>query len=383
MCLIENNAKRFIGNTLEKPQLILKRMKVRDTNFGTEIIKDGTSYQEIPAEIQYNKKKKSKKNKHQYKANYFSNNIEKVCCLQNEIYGFQNFLRNATKINHNLIENEEGIFECEFNTSKYTNILILATWEKSTTQVIFDLEDTTEIIEKRNLSLSDPLDYTKFFNEVRNTDLIYSESTYKIQNITSTDYILVDCLDKVKKITDNICEIKQIQVEKDLFFLLHWNTLSDSEKNIKFGEFEWHEVNLFLYFKDFKYFEKVVKPFINSKMEKTFIDHWLLEDYNSIFHYQEIGYFDKLNTLEQSLLAYAVMTINKEMAKTIARRIQEEADANSKESPEFKNKLFDTVLSLNLLQNDKAKEELKKRVSSRAPAQRRGGKVHGSLEPAV
>ena len=71
------------------------------------------------------------------------------------------------------------------------------------------------------------------------------------------------------------------------------------------------------------------------------------------------------------------------MAKTIARRIQEEADANSKESPEFKNKLFDTVLSLNLLQKDKAKEELKKRVSSRAPAQRRGGKVHGSLEPAV
>jgi hypothetical protein len=44
------NAKRFIGNTLERPQLIMKRLKVRDTTFDTEIVKEGSAYDGIVAE---------------------------------------------------------------------------------------------------------------------------------------------------------------------------------------------------------------------------------------------------------------------------------------------------------------------------------------------
>ena len=47
------NAKRFIGNTLEKPQLIMKRLKVRDTTFDTEVVKDGGAYAGIQADRDY------------------------------------------------------------------------------------------------------------------------------------------------------------------------------------------------------------------------------------------------------------------------------------------------------------------------------------------
>ena len=50
------NAKRFIGNTLEKPQLIMKRLKVRDTTFDTEVVKDGGAYTGIEADRAYNVK---------------------------------------------------------------------------------------------------------------------------------------------------------------------------------------------------------------------------------------------------------------------------------------------------------------------------------------
>ena len=350
------NAKRFIGNTLEKPQLILKRLKVRDTNFDTEVVKDGGEYGAFQAEKQFDLYRGPINTYNSLGGSLqFQNNIDKLCYLQNEIYGYQNFLKNATAVNQNLNETERGTFEWEFDASKYTNIMILATGEKSTTQVIYDLENPWEEIEKRNLALSDALDHTKFFNEVRNTDSVSKGETYRIRDITSSEYIFVDCLDKVKKASDDLCEIKGVSIDKDLMFLINWNTFSESEQNKKYSEFVCHEVNLFLYFKDHSYFVKVAKPFIASKMEKTFIDYWLLNEFESILHYQEIGNFDKLNTLEQSLLVFALSTINMDKAKSLARRIGDGSDAVSKESAGMKNRMFDTVLSLNLLQKDTTK----------------------------
>jgi hypothetical protein len=49
------NAKRFIGNTLERPQLVLKRLKVRETNFDSEVVREGAQYESLQAEKEYAK----------------------------------------------------------------------------------------------------------------------------------------------------------------------------------------------------------------------------------------------------------------------------------------------------------------------------------------
>jgi len=36
--------KRFMGNTLDRPQLLLNRHKLRDTKFDDEVVQDGTQY---------------------------------------------------------------------------------------------------------------------------------------------------------------------------------------------------------------------------------------------------------------------------------------------------------------------------------------------------
>jgi hypothetical protein len=357
------NAKRFIGNTLERPQLIMKRMKVKDTSFVNEVIKDGAVYESIQADRNFAMKKKmGGEARGRRMADPFQNNIERLCCLQNQIYGFQNFLKNAACVIKNLTPDANGNVDVELDVSNYTNVLILATSEKSTTQVIYDIEDPVENTKKRNLTLNEPLDHTKFFNEVRNTDNIYEAETYRIQDITSTEYIFVDSLDKIKKVSDDLLEITGKNVDKDLFFLLKWGSLGEEQKNKKYTEFQCHEMNLFLYFKDNKYFVKVAKPFISSKMEKTFMDYWLLGDFEKILHYQEICHFDKLNALEQTLLVFAVLVVSPEKAKVIAKRIKDASDAVSKISPEQKNRMFDTVLSLNLLQKDTSKMELMQQV---------------------
>ena len=243
---------------------------------------------------------------------------------------------------------------------------IIATNNKASTQVIADISSASVEIEKRNLSLTEPLDSNKYFNEVRNTDLVMNESTYNIQDITSTEYIFVDSINKVKRACDDVCKIKGVTLDETLFFLLKWNKLTDEQKNKKYNEYQCHEMNLFVYFKDHRYFNKVAKPFIASKMEKTFIDYWLLGEDDAILHYQDIGNFDKLNALEQSLLVFTVIKHDADKAVRLADRIRLGSESNEKMmTPEAKNKLFDTVLSLNLLQKDTQKIEMLKKVEER------------------
>ena len=75
---------------------------------------------------------------------------------------------------------------------------------KVSTQVIADIGSASLEIEKRNLLLTEPLDSNKYFNEGRNIDLVMNKSTYNIQDITSTEYIFVDFINKVKRACDDV-----------------------------------------------------------------------------------------------------------------------------------------------------------------------------------
>lgn len=54
--------------------------------------------------------------------------------------------------------------------------------------------------------------------------------------------------------------------------------------------------------KDKEWFERVIKPFITNKYEKTFIDYFLLGKNKIIQNYKETFEFNKLNAFEKILL---------------------------------------------------------------------------------
>lgn len=59
--------------------------------------------------------------------------------------------------------------------------------------------------------------------------------------------------------------------------MLKWPTLSSEQKAKTYSEYCSHEFNLFLKLKDNPFFESAVRPFLTNKMEKTFVDYWLLD----------------------------------------------------------------------------------------------------------
>ena len=62
-------------------------------------------------------------------------------------------------------------------------------------------------------------------------------------------------------------------------FLKDWISFTDRQKLDKYNEYASHELNIFLYFKDAKFFKAAVHPFLQNKIEKTFVDFFLLGDH--------------------------------------------------------------------------------------------------------
>ena len=57
---------------------------------------------------------------------------------------------------------------------------------------------------------------------------------------------------------------------------MKWATTTNEEKLKHYSKNHCHELNIFIWFKDPVFFAETVKPYLLNKMEKTFVDYYLL-----------------------------------------------------------------------------------------------------------
>lgn len=87
-------------------------------------------------------------------------------------------------------------------------------------------------------------------------------------------------------------------------FLLRWHALTPKEKLQKYNKYLGHELNVFAFFKDKKFWELVVKKHMANKTNKTFIDYFVLQDANSLLKHCSPQGIAALNAIELCLLVY-------------------------------------------------------------------------------
>lgn len=195
--------------------------------------------------------------------------------------------------------------------------------------------------------------------ESRSTIKILKDEENFIEDISSTEVQLVDDLSKIHEILSEIRKHQGVSSTGfEVFdFVLRWHTLSTTEKDRYYSDYCCHELNLFVFKKDPVYFKDTVKPFIQSKMEKQFIDFYLLGQTAQVMKHTEIHLYEKLNALEKCLLVEVVRQKGKsEEAQAFAESMQLLHSARNKQdqdSVNYSDKIFDLVLNLNTLSNDK------------------------------
>eukprot|EP01022_Parablepharisma_sp_SALTPOND_P023508 TRINITY_DN4_c0_g2_i2.p1 TRINITY_DN4_c0_g2~~TRINITY_DN4_c0_g2_i2.p1 ORF type:complete len:1596 (+),score=184.76 TRINITY_DN4_c0_g2_i2:189-4976(+) len=378
-CFERRHQPRFTGNTLDKPKLILKRTLIQSTHTQQEILSTGSSYnyeqeryaptakpmpvpgyapmtQCMPAApMQYAVKSQVlAKGAGGLGGKTYTSYHGTVC---DRISVYQNFLGLEPLMRYNLPANPDGSLIIELDEKfkeNYGCALILAVDKGSVAHYLHPFSGTK--IDKRDLSLAKALDIEKSYSEMRTTKCVEKYDTYLIDDITSTDLQIVDSLEKVILVIKELMRLHGVSIKDfDKFErLVQWGSLGEEEKNKMMSRYTSHELHLFIYKKDPEYFNKVVKVYLQNKMEKTFIDYYLLGNITEMLEFANSpSMFESMNPLEKALLVEAlVLNGKKDLAKGIAQRMRNALLSQKKTAAE-QNRIFDTVLSLGALKTTK------------------------------
>lgn len=175
-------------------------------------------------------------------------------------------------------------------------------------------ESTSQSI-KRDLTLKKKLDESKGLIEARQHSCLIKDNSEFIADMGTSKIQTVDSLRKVHEILREISKLIGTPVNEwtKLDVILKWSRLSNDEKNRYYSDLMSHELNVFLKFKDTEYFESTVRGILSNKMEKSFIDFYVLDKFDEIVEFARPDKFKELNALEVCFLIDALV---KQSAKT-------------------------------------------------------------------
>ncbi|KAI9312675.1 hypothetical protein BX666DRAFT_1880893 [Dichotomocladium elegans] len=117
-------------------------------------------------------------------------------------------------------------------------------------------------------------------------------------DMTQHEWEIVSSLEKV---FDHFCMATEFSLE-DFRFLNTWHSMPLAQKLKKHQEMVCHELNLWLKFKDPAFFDAYVKPSIKSKLRKSFMDTYLLDE-DLTMYANDICLYGTLSMIEKALLA--------------------------------------------------------------------------------
>ncbi len=329
--------KRFTGNMLEKPPLLIRRNFMQICKSTGEQSTAGTAFEGTLVEDQA---APPSVEGFSYPALPSSGNDDTA-------YWYQNFLKHSPMAMWNMVADETGNVRAQIDPAllrAYSGMYVVSLGKEGVSHSFRSLD--CDGIEKRDLALRTPLDAAKSFSELRTTKCILKNESYIFDDIASAETQIVDSLEKVLAVQTELIKSKALDKFRDL---VHWNSLPRSKKVSIFSQYYCHEMNLFISKKDPEFFKTVVRPFIQNKMEKTFIDHYLLRSAKVMKKYAtRVGLYEKLNYLEKSLLVEFVATDGDlAVAKVLAQRLTNELLPH-KISIQEQQLVFGLILSLNL-----------------------------------
>eukprot|EP00830_Metopus_es_P002375 TRINITY_DN1213_c0_g1_i6.p1 TRINITY_DN1213_c0_g1~~TRINITY_DN1213_c0_g1_i6.p1 ORF type:complete len:2229 (-),score=458.73 TRINITY_DN1213_c0_g1_i6:107-6793(-) len=388
-CFDRRNEHRFTGNTLDKPKLLLKRTLVQATQTQRETWDAGTAYQhaEERARAMPQQYYAQQQQMIPQAANYYPQMQQMAMAPSSYVRGpsrgygsapyhagsspdriplFQNFLGLEPLTVFNLEPNEDGTLIVELDKNYkdvYACALVLAVDKGSVAHYLHPLSGSHTIA--RDLSLTKALDVEKAYSEMRTTKCVEKFDTYTIDDITSSDIQIIDSLEKVMMILKELIRLQGLHIaDLDKFEkLVLWDNMKEEDKDKMMSRYTSHELHLFIYKKDPAYFNKVVKKYLENKMEKTFIDYYLLNNLKEMLVFAENPSLqESLNPMERALLIEGlILGGKKEIAVSLTQRMRDALLAHKKTTAEI-NRIFDTVLSLNALKT--AKDDIQKMMKS-------------------
>ena len=274
------------------------------------------------------------------------------------------FLKDQSVVLLNLTPDARGVVSIQRDLlGDGQQLHVLAVDPESTTYREISLAERKPAM--RDLRLLTGFDPEEPFTEQKQVSVVDKGQTFRIADITSSQFEVYDSLTKVYGLYMTLSGNATLA---EFQFVLRWPTLKEDEKRAKYSKYACHELNFYLYHKDPEFFRKVVAPYLANKKDKTFMDHWLLGD--DLSGYVRPWQFEQLNVVEQALLGRRI----DDGQAAMGRHVKDRYDLIPPNVEEF-SRLFKTALqgsSLDAGGDDDFDEALKlaevtKLAQARAP----------------
>ncbi len=182
------------------------------------------------------------------------------------------FLAASAPVIYNLLPDKNGIVRLDRSAlGDRQQVQIYAEdLENAVCQTIALSEVPTQFTDQR---LAHSLDLVQSFSQRKEVTVLAPGKTLEIEDIVASEMVTYDTLAGVHALFTTLTGDATMS---QFAWVLQWPHLTGDEQRAKYSEFACHELNLFLARKDPAFFSKVIQPALANKIDKSFMDEYLL-----------------------------------------------------------------------------------------------------------
>lgn len=287
--LERRNQKKYPGNMLARPELLLNPWAVRLTETGEQlavggdqfgrgggVTPGGTATPPPPPKPEPN-----------------------VGPLVSD-FADLDFLYDASAVAVNLSADKDGVVKLpRKDVGPHAMLHVVACDPLNTTFRTANLAETNANFV--DLRLKNGLDPAKHFTQQKQVTVAEAGKVFAIEDIANSKFEAYDSLAKVYSLYATISKDPKLA---EFAFILKWPTLKPEQKRELYSKFACHELSFFLSKKDPEFFKSVVVLHLTNKKDKTFLDHYLLG--NDLARFTQPWEFGRLNVPERVLLSQKI-----------------------------------------------------------------------------
>ncbi|HIF01066.1 MAG TPA: hypothetical protein EYQ63_29665 [Fuerstia sp.] len=226
------------------------------------------------------------------------------------------FMAQHAMLATNLIIDEDGFVTLDLDAlGTHQHVHIVAVDPLNTVYRSYSLPDRSPQVIDQRLAEAFPVD--EHFSQQKQIDVVPAKGEFRIPDITTSRYQIYDDLAGVYQLYQSLLQDAKLA---EFRFILTWPELKQERKQELYSQFACHELNFFIARRDPKFFNDIVKPYLANKLDRTFLDQWLLDE--DLREYLTPWRYQRLNTVEKALLGRRIAA-ERQIA---ARYIREQLD---------------------------------------------------------